>query len=156
VETEDGVLAQNACPVDPSFKLAKPDFSHNPIIPPPGVTGLPLGTYMTITIGPALDPAKDRAYELFAINGKPVAHHTTIDIPSMAPPTGSTKFVLHGYETGSWYGLISAPESELKVENTHMGPPLLPKPYGVHFMSCFLVTNWTTRTPRPSQPANHP
>jgi len=150
VEYEDGVPTQDACPVDPSFHLAKPDFSPHIITPPLGVTGLPLGTYMAITIGAARDPVKDRAAELFAINGKPVAQYTAIHVPSLLPPTGSTKIVVHGYESGDWNGLITAPASESKADAMHNGPPRVPDPNSISFICYFLVTNWTDRTPRPS------
>ena len=155
IEKENGVLAPDARPLPPGYKLAEPHFPVPPGKTPIGVLGLPLGTYVHITVGAPRGPVDGIVCEVLEVNGKPVKHRTTIAVPFFGVPSGKETEVLHGFESGTWrFGLT--PDWEWKPRPrtsdvtagvvTSGGSRFEPgPPRKVEFDRYFTLTNWDKR-----------
>lgn len=152
IEKENGVTLPDARLLDPGFSLAEPKFGQPPTEPPVGVLGLPLGTYVVITVGAPRGPTKGIECEVLELNGKTVDHRTTIAVPFFEVPSGKERAVLHGFESGDWRGATSLPTSETK-EKPSLTSSGISISQGLEFRQYFIMTNWTNRLP--ANPAKH-
>ena len=147
IEKEDGVAVSGARPIDPGFPLDQPKPGQPIPQPPLGVLGQPLGTYLIIIVGAPRGTTKGIECEVLAVNGKPVAHRTTISVPFFEVPQAHEQAILRGFENGDWRGVTSLPVSETKEAASSIFGSGFTGEEALEFCNYFAVTNWTQRLP---------
>lgn len=141
IEKVDGSLVAGARPLDPNSPLPypKPELYSEPK-PPVGILGLPLGTFAVIEgtekpTGMRLGPDD---FVIEAINGKKLGHPAGIETEwSSEFPEKRTlgkRFILHGFERGTWMGSPDLPASET-------GGKLTQAQLAFQFIPHFVVTS---------------